>query len=202
MTSEAEQIRAAIAGDMDALTRLLRARTAQLRSQLKIDARWQSVIDVDDILQITFTEAFLRIGRFEPTGPGAFMAWLSRIADNNLRDAIKGLQRQKRPPPAPQATGRGDASVVELLELLGVTTTTPTRVFAQNELKEALERALAALPEDYARAVRAYDLEGRSIAETSQLLDRKPGAVHMLRARAHGRLRELLGQNPFFSEVE
>ena len=192
-------IQDAIRGDMEALSKLLRRHTPELRSRLKIDSGWQSVLDVDDILQVTFTEAFLRITSFMPTGPGAFLAWLTRIADNNLRDAIKGLQRQKRPPPARQAMAGAEESVVELFELLGVTTTTPSAHVARGEMTSALEQAMAALPEDYARVVRSYDLEGRCIDETARALQRRAGAVHMLRSRAHGRLRELLGQNPFLS---
>jgi len=196
---EDRSIQDAIRGDMEALSTLLRRHTPELRARLKIDPNWQSVLDVDDILQVTFTEAFLRITSFVPTGPGAFLAWLTRIADNNLRDAIKGLQRQKRPPPGRQAAAGGDGSVIELFELLGVTTATPSVHVARGEMTSALERAMAALPEDYARVVRAYDLEGRSIEETARTLQRGAGAVHMLRSRAHGRLRELLGQNPFLS---
>jgi RNA polymerase sigma factor (sigma-70 family) len=192
-------IQDAIRGEMEALSALLRRHTPELRSRLKIYASWQSVLDVDDILQVTFTEAFLRITSFIPAGSGAFLAWLTRIADNNLKDAIKGLQRQKRPPPARQAAAVGGESVVELFELLGVTTTTPSVQVAKREMTGALERALAALPEDYARVVRAYDLEGHSIEETARAMQRGAGAVHMLRARAHGRLRELFGQNPFLS---
>ena len=199
MDSEESLLAAAIAGEVESLSALLGRHAPQLRAQLQIDSRWQSVLDVDDVLQVTFLEAFQRIGRFVPAGPGALLAWLSRIADNNLRDAIKGLSRKKRPPPAVQTPARADESVVDFLALLGVTTSTPSRAFANEELLSSLEVALKALPEDYAQAVRAYDLEGRSIAETSELMGRRPGAVHMLRARAHGRLRELLGANPFLS---
>lgn len=193
------RVEAAIHGDTDAMTELLREHAPSLRAQLSIDPKWQSVLDVDDILQVTYLEAFLRIGSFTDSGPGSLLAWLRRIADNNLRDALKGLGRQKRPPPARQATPSGDESTVELFELLGVTTTSPSRVLATAEMKTALAEALGSLPEDYARVIRLYDLEGRSIAETAETCRRSPGAVHMLRARALARLRELLGENPFLS---
>ena len=50
-----------------------------------------------------------------------------------------------------------------------------------------------ALPEDYGRVVRLYDLQGLPIADVSRQLGRSSGAVHMLRARAHDQLRVLLG---------
>jgi hypothetical protein len=47
-----------------------------------------------------------------------------------------------------------------------------------------------------------YDLEDRAIDDVTKALGRTRGAVHMLRARAHERLRELLGaESIFFSRA-
>lgn len=193
------RLRAAIEGDTAAMSELLREHAPALRAQLSIDPKWQSVLDADDILQVTYMEAFLRIGGFRDTGSGSLLAWLRRIADNNLRDALKGLKRLKRPPPARQAPAGGDDSTMELFALLGVTSTSPSRALAGEEMKSALAAALEALPEDYARVVRLIDLDGRTAAETAAACGRSPGAVYMLRARALVRLRELFGENPFLS---
>ncbi len=61
---------------------------------------------------------------------------------------------------------------------------------------------LAKLPPDYATVIRLYDLQGKPIAEVAADLGRSEGAVYMLRARTHDRLRELLpGESKFFSAV-
>lgn len=203
--SESEQtlVTRAIRGDADALTALLRDASVRLRNELDISPQWRSMIDPDDVLQVTFMEAFLQIGRFTSAGDGAFYGWLRRIADNNLRDAIKGLEAQKRPQPGRRVGigGPADDSVVALYEMLGITTTTPSRAAAAGELKNALDTALSTLPADYAAVIRHYDLEGQPIARTAELMNRTPGAVHMLRARAHGALRDLLGSgSQFFSQ--
>jgi RNA polymerase sigma factor (sigma-70 family) len=151
-------------------------------------------------MQVTYLEAFLRIRSFQAVGPGAFLAWLRRIADHNLRDAIKGLQRQKRPPPGRCLGQVSGDSAVDLLARIGVTTTTPSRAAAGRELHTLLQDALAALPADYAAVVRLYDLEAWPISDVAARLARSPGAVHMLRSRAHLHLRALLGsQSRFFS---
>ncbi|MDX2199313.1 MAG: RNA polymerase sigma factor [Phycisphaerae bacterium] len=199
--SEAELMQSAVAGDVAALSELLRQHAPLVRNQLSIDSKWQSAIDADDVIQVTLLEAFLRIDSFSPTGAGSFYRWLSRIADNNLRDAIKGLERLKRPPPAVQAARGADESCVDLIALLGVTSTTPSRVVGQKEARTALHAALAALPEDYQSVVRLYDLEGRSIADVAQAIGRSPGAVHMLRARAHARLTEIMSPAEFWSTI-
>ncbi|MGE0481951.1 MAG: RNA polymerase sigma factor [Phycisphaerae bacterium] len=193
------RIAQAITGDVAALTDLLHEHAPRLRALLSIDKRWQSVLDADDVLQVTYLEAFLKIGSFVPGGPNAFLGWLRRIAENNLRDAIKGLDAAKRPPPNLQANTT-DSSAVALFDLLGVTSATPSRAAAANEIERALAAALDALPADYARVVRLYDIEGHPIAAVASELDRSAGAVHMLRARAHDQLRELLGpDSQFFS---
>jgi DNA-directed RNA polymerase specialized sigma24 family protein len=91
-----------------------------------------------------------------------------------------------------------DASAVALIEQLGVGGATPSRAAAAGEWKSALEQALASMPADYAAVIRKYDLEGLAIGDVAVALGRTPGAVHMLRARGHDCLRELLGPGSKF----
>lgn len=186
--------RKAIAGDADALTALLDKYGPEVQRSLSVGREWQSVLDTADIMQVTYFEAFLQIPRFDVERAEPFSAWLRRIAENNLRDAIRGLGRQKRPPPANRIEPSSDCdSSSELLMLLGVTTTTPSRFAVRGERESRLNAALEALPEDYSRAVRLYDLQALPIDEVAKQMGRSTGAVHMLRARAHDRLRQLLG---------
>ena len=204
--TDEELILEAISGDEEALCTLLERFGPVVRRGMagKIAAHWRAAVDPDDIMQVTYLEAFLQIQRFTPTGPGAFPAWLSRIAKNNLRDAIKGLERAKRPNPKKQVRAPGGAthedSCVALVEVLGVTTSTPSRAAARIEAGRMIDAALEQLPNDYAVVIREYDLGGKEVDEVAQALGRSRGAVYMLRARAHDRLRELLGtDSQFFS---
>ncbi|MCG8404846.1 MAG: RNA polymerase sigma factor [Phycisphaerales bacterium] len=183
----------AVSGNEDALTELLHRFAPQLRAKLGplIASKWKSVLEVDDVLQVTYLETFLRIARFEYKGPGSFAGWVSRIAENNLRDAIRELERLKRPQPEDRVVrSAGEESTFGLLEGLGFTTTTPSRHVAHGEVKKAVEDALSRIPEDYAAVVRLYDLQGLSVAEVSTAMNRSSGAIYMLRARALDRLRE------------
>jgi RNA polymerase sigma-70 factor (ECF subfamily) len=188
-----ERVRRAVGGDSDALSELLCLAGPELERSLRIGRRWQAHIDVDDVLQVTYLEAFMQIRCFEPDRGVPFVRWLRRIAANNLRDALRGVQRHvHRSVERPRSIQPGEDSVVCLYDLLVATTTSPTRQYGRGELHQALEQALALLPPDYAAVVRQYDLEGRSIDEVAAALGRSRGAVHMLRARAHERLRESL----------
>ncbi len=193
----------AVEGDAGALRTLLERYGGEVRARIAggIDSRWRPVLDTDDVMQITYLEAFLHIDRLTARDSKTFLAWLTRIAENAIRDAVRGLSSQKRPSPnkriiAPNGTSTYD----NLLENLGVTTTTPSREAIIRDNSATLDAAMQRLPTDYQLVVRLYDLEGRSISEVAAAMSRSEGAVHMLRARAHDRLRNELGSaGQFFS---
>ncbi|MFQ5422483.1 MAG: RNA polymerase sigma factor [Phycisphaerae bacterium] len=185
----------AVAGDKQALGSLLEQHGPSVRKMLngQIGREWQSVLDPDDVMQVTYLEAFLRIDRLRARDAASFTCWLLRIAQNNLRDAVTAMERSRRPPPSKRVYLRTDEDThVALLDLLGATTTTPTQYVAQQETVDFVDSAIGRLPADYARVLRLYDLEGRSARDVAASMHRSVGAIHMLRCRAHDRLRELL----------
>ncbi len=203
----AGRVREAADGSEDALMALLRHAGPGLRGHLasRVGSVWRSVLDEDDVLQVTYLEAFLRVRSFRaPEGAGAaqaFFGWLRRIAENNLTDAIRGLESAKRPNPRRRVVASSpEESFVALVEVLGATSTTPSRVAARDEAGELMRETLEQLPPDYARVITLYDLQGKSPADVAQEMGRTQGAVFMLRARAHDRLKDLLGpESRFFS---
>ncbi len=204
LVSQDELTTAAVSGDVEALTQLLHHHDPDLRGWLRgrIGVRYRSILDAEDVLQVTYVEAYLRIGQFEPRGSGSFKAWLRRIAANNIADAIKTLNRQKRPSPARRV---GDAvtdeSYVTLLASLPGHGTSPTSGAARSEASDLIEKALRKLPPDYEKVIRLCDLEGRPADDVADQMERSRGAIHMLKARAHDRLAELLGGSTnFFSK--
>lgn len=186
----------AIEGDQQALSGLLERHGPTVRNGLSrsIPRRWQAVLAVDDIMQQAYTDAFVAMNRFEPRGPGAFGAWLATLAKRNLIDAIRGLEANKRGGDRHQVGPIGnDESFVALYEQVGGTITSPSRQAARKEARSLLEEAIEALPKDYQTLIRMYDLEGKTVQEVAKALDRSPGAVFMLRTRAHRKLSEIMG---------
>ena len=190
-------------GDAEALSELLERFGLELQSNIErqIGARYRGKFDADDVLQVTLLEAFLRIGSFQPGGSGGFAAWLRKIAENNLQDAIRELERNKRPSPARQvAMTDQDASYVALVEQIATCTSTASRACAREELKRGVDAALRELPPDYEQALRLFELEGLSGEDVAERMGRSHGAVRMLLARARERLAEVLGSDSrFFS---
>ncbi len=200
VTSDDEFVVKAMHGDREALCVLLEHHGVPIGNELKIGSKWNGVVDADDVMQVTYLEAFLRIVDFQGRDTETFRSWLRRIAENNLRDAIKGLERQKRPQNRVDSPA-GAESYVALVEQIAGTTTTPSRRAAAHELQEIVEASLKDLPPDYEKVLRLYELEGRAGREVASAMGRSPGAVKMLLARARDRLREALGaRSRFFSD--
>lgn len=192
----ADRLLAAVRGNREALAELLAEFGPQVRARIagQLHSDLRGFVDADDVMQVTYLEAFLRIERFEPRGAESFLSWLAQIARNNLRDAARSQQRAKRPPAAKRIAAASDGeTTVAALERLFATLSTPSRRLAAREVQEALEQALQRLPEDYALVVRRCDLAGEPAADVAARLGRTVGAVYMLRARALDRLREQLG---------
>lgn len=189
----------AVAGDADAISQLLQRHGPAVERALRIDRSWQGVLDAADVMQVTYLETFMRIKSFDVNANASFSTWLRHVAENNLKDAIRGLSRKKRPQPKDRVVPTNyEDSVVGLCDVLGMTVTTPSRHAGRKEICQVLEQAIAGLPDDYAQVIRRYDMEGAAIGDVAKAMGRSTGAVHMLRARAHDRLRETLGTASMF----
>ena len=68
-----------------------------------------------------------------------------------------------------------------------------SRDVAREEAKSALRKAIQRLPAVYAQVVEMCDLRGQPVREVAKSLQRSPGAVSLLRHRAHQRLADLMG---------
>jgi len=201
--SQQELVTRAVGGDDDALAALLEAHGPVVRGRLRIDARWRPLLDPADVMQVTYLEAFLRIGQLRQATPEAFEAWLTRIAEHNLTDAIRGLERDKRPDSHRRLEPEdAEQSLNGLLDHLQAGNNTASRAAMSAEASQIVEAAIDRLPETYREVVRRYDLAGERIEAVATALGRSPGAVYMLRSRAHDRLREVLGsQSRYFSNT-
>lgn len=193
-------------GDVDALVQLLEELGGTVRAIIepKIGRKHRSVLSSDDVMQVTYMECLARFGTFHGGGARGFLAWLIRIAENNLIDAVRGLEAAKRPNPGKRIGIRNPHdSMIAMVEALGMSANTPSVDAAKGEVISTIHRAMERLPEDYARVICMFDLQSRSIEEMVQELGRSKGAVYMLRARAHEHLREILGsESKYFTKVE
>ncbi|NLG42472.1 MAG: sigma-70 family RNA polymerase sigma factor [Phycisphaerae bacterium] len=194
--SEAELVKQAVMGNTRALTALLERVGPEVRRRIAptIPSRWRPMVSLEDLMQETYIDAFLDVHTFHMRGDNSFSAWLMTIARRNLVDAVRMLEADKRGQGARQLdAGPNAEDLTALEERLALTRTTPSRHVARSENRRLLERALEQLPETYRTVISLYDLQGKSVKEVAAVLQRSPGAVFMLRSRAHRLLSANLG---------
>lgn len=183
----------ALEGDSGAFESLLRSHEAELRGLIQIGPLWRRSLEVDDILQVSYLEAFLRIGTLRDRSRAGYRAWMRQLVENNLRDAIRALERDKRPDARRRQTqGPEGESARTLLQRLSNDDETVSAPASAEERAEALRAAMRRLPKSYRTAIELFDLQELSADEVALQMERSRGAVHLLRSRGHDRLRELL----------
>ncbi len=189
--SEAILLEQAIAGESRALEELLVSHHARLRRHIdqKMSPALQAKLSVDDILQLTYLQAYKSIGRFDPKGPGAFYGWLRTIAGNKLIDASRQRGREHLSPTG-GATSRSGSGFASLMGGLACSDAGPRTEAMTDELRGAFEVALANLPENYRGVVKLRYLDGLPLEEVAKQLGVTTGAVRGLCHRARQSLRD------------
>jgi RNA polymerase sigma-70 factor (ECF subfamily) len=187
----------AVAGNQDALVELLRRHGDAARRAVtgKIAARWQSVLNEDDVVQQTYADAFLAIDRLRPRGVDSFRSWLATLTRNNLLDAVKHLSAARSGGKQQHAQPASDESFQRLWTTLAASTSTPSLRARRSESQRILRQAVDRLPKSYRQVVIHYDLEDRTADEVAAIADCSVGAMFMRRARAHTMLADILGDD-------
>jgi len=175
-------------GDESAFTTLFEKYQKRLALLIhyKLSLGLRRMADVEDVLQETFLEAFRDINQFRYEKPGAFLGWLSRIADHVIADTARLHGRRKRRADLVRFRSAGNPDGPEPVD-----SATPSRLLAEKENLLALIQKLDQLPEDYRRAILLAKVEGLSNAEMAERLGRTREAAALLLHRAIKRFRAL-----------
>jgi RNA polymerase sigma factor (sigma-70 family) len=140
-------------------------------------------------MQVSRIEVLLAFRRGTYRGDGlAFESFYRRIAENNVRDAIRRIKCRRgllRDLEAGDSEADSDGErVTRFLTRLTRVGTTPSRGMHESERRALLDREIAKLPADYARVLRLFFFEDRSPGEIASEMGRSYGAVAMLKSRA------------------
>ena len=125
------------------------------------------------------------------------MAWLKRIVEHRIQDAVRRGARLKRGGGRQRiyAPIRPDqSSMADLVEQLSAGGHSPSSSAARHEAIAAVQAEIDALPADYGLAVRLRLLECRSLEETAAVMNRSPRAVQGLLDRAKKKMRDAIGR--------
>jgi RNA polymerase sigma-70 factor (subfamily 1) len=189
-----ESLARAIAGDRDAAEKLFRLYAPSLRRRVEsqIPTSLQSLVEPEDVLQETFTEAFVAIEQCRARCGRSFFAWLCSIAANNLADLQRALFAMRRDARRTSTWSLTEQPLEQLAWDLTGHDETPSFPARQSELAQLLSESLQNLPPESRQVVVLYDLRQWSIEAVAEKLNCSVGSVYMRRQRAHRMLRKIL----------
>lgn len=198
--AERALVDAATAGDGAAMEQLLLFHFSMLERHIgpKIPATARRQLSVEDVLQDVFTQAFRDISQFDLRDSSSFVGWLKGIADHRLADALKRMRRKKRGGDLHQLSAVGDgrtSTVFQLIDIVCQDGGFPGKAVAREEAAQAIQVAVAMLPDDQRDMIRARFFDGLDIEEIAQATGRTAGAVRGLIYRGQKKLAEFMGRS-------
>jgi len=174
-----------LAGDVAAFEELVRRHDRRIyRVTLAIT---QNREDAEDAMQDTFLKALEHLNQF--AGGARFSTWLTRIAVN---EALQRLRKRARFESLDEPTETGESLVPQQIEDWR---DNPEELYAKEELRELLEKAIGSLPPLYRTVFVLRDMENLSNEETASALDLTVPAVKSRLLRARLMLRDRLSRH-------
>jgi len=165
--------------------------------RMRLDHKLRSKLDSVDVVQDALILAMDGLKNFTYKDEGDFLRWLSKIAENRLRDMFDKFQADKRDihkeipfKREDRSTEGGSVGAAE-----PAADTTPSVIIGKREALDKLEKALDRLKPEYREIIMLKKIEGLSHAEIAQRLDKNAGAVRMLLARAMAALTMTYGRD-------
>ena len=175
-------------GDQSAIDQLCRIYGERIRRivRLRIDRKLRPKIDSVDIVQDALVQALAGLENFTYKDEGDFLRWLSKIAENKLRDILDKFHADKRdirreiPFKKIETNTEGGSFGVDG----PLQTTTPSVLFSRKEQLDRLERAIDRLKPEYREVIFLSRIERLSHEEIALRMGKSKGAVAMLLSRA------------------
>jgi len=185
-------------GDEFALNQLCSVYGERVRRiiRLRLDQKFRPKLDSVDVVQDALILALDGLKDFTYKNEGDFLRWLSKIAENRLRDIFDKFHADKRDvhkeipfKKEGRSTEGGSVGAAGPMR-----TTTPSVIACKKEAMDRLEKALDKLKPEYKEIIVLKKIEGFSHAEIAERLNKNTGAMRMLLARAMAALAITYGQ--------
>ncbi len=172
-------LREARAGSAEAVERLYERTAPRLLAfiRLRLGRTLRARLESRDILQATLLRSFERLGQLEADEPAALMAWLMRIAENEIRDRADYFQRQRR-------DAACEVPLDDALEAAAAAVRSVTSRLVLDEEAARLERAVGELSDAHREIILLRKFEELSFKEIAARQGRSEDACRMLLARA------------------
>jgi RNA polymerase sigma-70 factor (ECF subfamily) len=192
-----DSLAAARAGSAEALGQALEANRDYLLliAGRELDPDLRAKGGASDLVQETFLEAQRDFTHFHGDSPDELRAWLRRLLLNNVANFTRHYRgTAKRQAGREVAIEAGNPSE-ERGAGLAADVPTPSVQAAANEQAEALQAAMARLPEDYRLVLTLRHQEHLSFEEIGGRMQRTANAARLLWLRAVDSLQAALGES-------
>ncbi|MEZ5064576.1 MAG: sigma-70 family RNA polymerase sigma factor [bacterium] len=146
-----------------------------------------NVQDAEEVLQDTFVQAYRNLAKFEERS--RFSTWIYRIATNEALMRLRKASRKVETSFEDLAHPDGEAWHEALHDF-----TSALDDVQSTEIREALEKALVELPEEYRIVFTLRDIDGFTNAEVADILEISVAAVKSRLHRSRLFLRDRLAQ--------
>jgi RNA polymerase sigma-70 factor (ECF subfamily) len=158
-------------------------------------SRCQSAkLNASDVVQQTLLDAFAKREQFRGSTDAELAAWLRQILKNNLLDALRNQQRDKRDIRREQSLeGAIDESFSRTHAALAAVQSSPSQRAVKQEDLLRLSEALEKLPVAQREAIVLHHLQGKKLAEVAFEINRSESAVAGLLFRGLKALHTMLG---------
>jgi RNA polymerase sigma-70 factor (ECF subfamily) len=164
-----------------------------LLASAHLRGRQGTKLDASDVVQQTLLDAFAKKDQFRGLSEGELAAWLRQILKNNLLEAARNQQRDKRDVRREQPLASGiDESFARADHWLAAVQSTPSQQAVREEDLLKLSEALAVLPEPQRDAIILHHLQGLKLTEVATAMERTEASVAGLLFRGLAKLQTLL----------
>ena len=176
---EKKLIKSAARGDADAFEKLVLENERMIYAlSLRMLGNEQ---DAQDAVQEVFLKAWRSLGSFR--AESRFSVWLYRMTNNACLDMLR-----RRRVPSVSLTPEENETVPDIPD----PSPGPQELLEDNELRRAVQSALAELPEDFRRAIVLRETAGLSYAEIALAMNIDVGTVKSRIFRARKKLCAIL----------
>jgi RNA polymerase sigma-70 factor, ECF subfamily len=131
--------------------------------------------EAEELTQETFLKAITYLPKFEDRGV-SFLSFLIRVATNLITDHWRKKARRENLPLS-EALALSDGNSPDELAIL-------------EERRRIVDSAIDALPEEQRKVIQLRLIEGRSIKESADVMQKSEGALKMLQQRALQNIRQ------------
>jgi RNA polymerase sigma-70 factor (ECF subfamily) len=165
----------------------------EMLARLHLQPRFRGKLGASDIVQQAMLKAVQNLNQYRGQTEAELAGWLRRILTNTLVDAVRELEGGKREVGRERSLEAALAQSSARFEaLLQSSPTSPSEELVRHDQLLQLSTALGRLPDDQRQALELHYLQGCTVTDVAEQMERTERSVAGLVRRGLQRLRGLM----------